>query len=386
MRQAAALTRQGDLSEATRVIQAGLMRPGTSAPGTAAGSNQPMPKRLAGRSKSTGPGESSAPKARPMRSSPDLASTIIPPVAPKPASSLWKRSRPVLRMKRSGGTPPAIVPGARYAWHTLGDGASTRRYRLYSPAALGEALEGAPLLVMLHGCTQDPDDFARGTRMNALAERFGCLIAYPEQTRTANAMACWNWFQPGHQARGMGEPESLAGIARTVVAKHKLDASRVFAAGLSAGGAMAAVLAHTHGDVFAAVGVHSGLPYGAARDVGSAQAAMASGAMPSGGSRGSGTSARTIVVHGAADRTVHPANGEAVFEAARRHHAVTESRESGALIRRAHDDRGDVVAEHWRIDGLGHAWSGGDPAGSHSSPDGPDASHAMLRFFLGAPS
>ncbi len=377
MRRVAALTRQGDLGEATRLIQAGLTRPGPTEP-DAAGSTQQKPKRLVGKGKPAKAAEASPSKAKPMRPGPT--------VTPKAAAGLWKRSRPVPRMKQPVGTPPAVAPGARYAWHIHQDGAGLRRYRLYTPAALVDAPEGAPLLLMLHGCTQDPDDFARGTRMNALAERFGCLIAYPEQTRAANAMACWNWFQPGHQARGMGEPESLAGIARAVVATHELDPTRVFAAGLSAGGAMAAVLAETHGDVFAAVGVHSGLPYGAARDVGSAQAAMASGSVASRGSRRGETSARTIVVHGTADRTVHPANGEAVFEAARGHHAVIEARDGGAAIRRAQDERGRVVAEHWRVDGLGHAWSGGDPAGSHSSAQGPDASEAMLRFFLGGPS
>ena len=364
MSRATALTRKGSVAEATRLIQQKL---GISS------SSEDVEASASERSKPAGTSQSKRIEAKVRKA----ASGAADARAPKP--STWRRSQPKLRMKPLGTRHPPVAPGAQYSWHTHASPYGPRRYRLYVPAALIGKTAGAPLVVMLHGCTQDPDDFALGTRMNVLAERDGFVVAYPEQTRAANAMACWNWFQPEHQTRGGAEPASIAGIAQEIVAAHKLDPSRVYAAGLSAGGAMVAVLGQVHSDVFAAVGVHSGLPVGCARDVASAQAAMARGGA---GSRG-GRSGRTIVVHGGADRTVNAANGVAIFQGAARGLRQDVSQVGAAQVSRAVRPDGIVEGELWEVPGLAHAWSGGDAGGSYTSAGGPDASEAMLRFFLG---
>ncbi len=265
-------------------------------------------------------------------------------------------------------------------------------YKLFVPRGTAP---GAPLLVMLHGCTQSPDDFARGTRMNTLAQERGYVVAYPAQPQAKNSSKCWNWFRSGDQQRGSGEPATIAALTRELVREHGLDERRVYAAGLSAGGAMAAVLAGTYPDVYAAVGVHSGLPFGAARDLPSALTAMKHGA----GSAPMIQGVPAIVFHGDRDMTVDPCNGEAVIEqfagrAAAMHPAAPDSVRrtvehgsipNGRSYTRAlyRNPDGVVIAEHWEVHGAGHAWFGGDPAGSYTDPSGPDASEHMLRFFDG---
>jgi len=266
-------------------------------------------------------------------------------------------------------------------------------YRLFIPAGLNG--RRAPLLLMLHGCTQSPDDFALGTRMNLRACEHGYVVAYPQQSASRNQNRCWNWFRGDDQQRVGGEPAMLAALTRHLIAQHGLDGARVYVAGLSAGGAMAAVLASTHPDVYVAIGVHSGLPIGLASDVPSAFAAMRSG-KPSGRS-GAGVPAPkpvpAIVFHGDADTTVHPRNGEAVIaqslgamdagDAASRAATVERGVSAGGrrYTRTVHAQHGRVSAEHWLSHGAAHAWSGGDPAGSYTDPSGPDASAQMLRFF-----
>ena len=286
--------------------------------------------------------------------------------------------------------PPAEAPGARpesFAAGHFKNECGARDYKLFVPA--GE-LRQAPLVVMLHGCTQDPDDFARGTRMNALARAQGFLVLYPSQSQRANAQRCWNWFKHNHQARGKGEPAILAGMVRDVIATHDVDPGRVYVAGLSAGGAMAAILGDAYPDLFAAVGVHSGLPTGSATDVQTAFAAMSGGAQPVRRGAGSGPTPPTIVFHGDADTTVNAVNGERILEAAGVIAQPGAHRASTAMgmpyTRRAYvDGQGAERAEQWTIHGAGHAWSGGDPAGSYTDPRGPDASAEMLRFFLQHP-
>jgi poly(hydroxyalkanoate) depolymerase family esterase len=231
---------------------------------------------------------------------------------------------------------------------------------------------------MLHGCKQNPSDFAVGTRMNALAEAHGMLVAYPAQTQSANPSACWNWFDPGHQHSGLGEPAVIAGLTEEIMESHDIDRGKVFVAGLSAGGAMAVVMGETYPEVFSGVGVHSGLPYKSANDVISAFAAMRGDSA----SRQAVPKLRTIVFHGDADGTVAPSNGANIVGGAAFSTAEAE-RVSGQYTRRvARNSHGLPVYEHWTVHGAGHAWSGGNPAGSYADARGPNASAEMLRFFL----
>jgi poly(hydroxyalkanoate) depolymerase family esterase len=251
---------------------------------------------------------------------------------------------------------------------------------------------------MLHGCKQNPDDFATGTKMNAVAELHGLLVAYPAQTGDANASSCWNWFDPGDQMRNVGEPSIIAGATREIMSEFHLDRRQVFVAGLSAGGAMAAVMGETYPDLYAAVGIHSGLAYRSANDVISAFAAMRGGAASPLQAKqhapaGSETRLRTIVFHGTADQIVDPSNAARIVDAASRSIAVGNARKDhGSFMGRTYnrmiiaDANGDPHVECWLIDGAGHAWFGGHPSGSFTDPKGPHASAEMVRFFLTHPA
>jgi poly(hydroxyalkanoate) depolymerase family esterase len=288
-------------------------------------------------------------------------------------------------------TPEPLPEGAQFLARSYSAEAGSRGYKLYVPC--GYKGEPVPLVVMLHGCTQSPDDFAAGTRMNALAEERVCLVAYPAQDSSANPQRCWNWFSPKDQRRGRGEPSLIAGITREIMRDHAVDPAQVYIAGLSAGGAAAAVMGEAYPDLYAAVGVHSGLPCGAAADLPSAFAAMRQGTSAA-RQRPDGTRlVPTIVFHGDQDSTVHPGNGDRVIAQARASAqaklqataTVERGRVSGgrAYSRTLHADAsGRAVLEQWVVEGAGHAWSGGSPAGSYTDPQGPDASREMLRFFL----
>ncbi|MDQ5849509.1 MAG: PHB depolymerase family esterase [Pseudomonadota bacterium] len=269
--------------------------------------------------------------------------------------------------------------------------AGTRPYKLYVPA--GYAGSALPMIVMLHGCTQTPDDFAAGTRMNALAEECGCFVLYPAQTQAANRSRCWNWFKRGDQGRDKGEPAIIAGMTREVLNSYAIDTRKVYVAGLSAGGAMAAVMGATYPDLYAALGIHSGLAVGSAHDVPSAFAAMRGMPPPSARAAVSGEATRSlplILFHGDRDKTVHPRNGEQVISqsvdlAAGNNLSVERGQVPGghAYTRTLHTDAsGRVIVEHWLVHGAGHAWSGGSARGSYTDPKGPDAAQAMIRFFL----
>ena len=285
-----------------------------------------------------------------------------------------------------------IPEGAQFLNRSFACATGSRNYKLYIPRRPQTARRA--LLVMLHGGTQDADDFAAGTRMNALAEEHGFIVAYPNQSKAANASLCWNWFSPENQMRGRGEPAIIAGITREIVAEYAVDPARVFVAGLSAGGAMAVVMGATYPDLYAAVGVHSGLPYRSAADLPSAFAAMRGDARLQGqrsrNSRGTGDDSpriRTIVFHGDADNIVHQSNaakmveadkvGDSIERAEARHDAIRPH--TRTVIR---DTTGTVVVEQWLVHGSGHAWSGGSPDGTYTDPHGPNASQEMLRFFF----
>ncbi|MEO9079296.1 MAG: PHB depolymerase family esterase, partial [Rhodanobacter sp.] len=232
-------------------------------------------------------------------------------------------------------------------------------YKLYVPAGLDTA--NAPLLLMLHGCTQSSDDFARGTRMNALAQLHGYVVAYPEQPASRNETHCWNWFRRGDQQRGSGEPALLAALTRQLIATHGLDERRVYVAGLSAGGAMAAVLADTYPDLYAAIGVHSGLPVGLASDVPSAFAAMRGG-----GSRRSATAPNptsrpvpAIVFHGDKDATVHPSNGDGVIAQSLANSGVDAAAANGVRVKRG------IAAGGHRYTRTVHTLTDGSVAAEH---------------------
>ncbi|WP_370266223.1 extracellular catalytic domain type 1 short-chain-length polyhydroxyalkanoate depolymerase [Hyphomonas atlantica] len=287
------------------------------------------------------------------------------------------------RFRRARAKPAQDDP--RFRTRRYSAVAGSRDYKLYVPASLPTG--PVPLVVMLHGCTQSPDDFAAGTRMNELAEEQGFLVAYPAQSKAANVKKCWNWFSAADQMREQGEPSLIAGITREIMAEHAVDPGRVYVAGLSAGGAAAAIMGAVYPELYAAVGVHSGLPRGAARDMASAFAAMQGANVAT--VPVSGQVVPTIVFHGDGDKTVHPANAESVITQASAGNRFTVKSEDGraagdvAWQRTVHTDAGGrAVLENWTIRGAGHAWSGGSQAGTYTDPNGPDASREMLRFFF----
>ena len=347
MAAATRLTREGRLVEATTLIQQSLrMPPGAEIPTTASPIVAEAPRQL------TGSAPGSADQA--------TATTL---------------------------------PGGQFLQRSYTNAAGTRAYKLYIPT--GYRGQEVPLIIMLHGGRQTADDFAAGTRMNELAERDTFLVAYPEQDRVANPGGYWNWFRPTDQLTGVGEPSIIAGITRQIMSTHSVDDSRVYVAGMSAGGAMVANMAATYPDLYAAVCVHSGLPYGAAHDLPSAFSAMKEGSPP--GTRAAVGAVPLIVFHGDQDRVVAAINADhlaghalqAFTRVARsrpvRHEATTTSGrvlDGHAYTRTTYRDAtGRTLVEHWTIHQAGHAWSGGTPHGSYTDPQGPDASAELARFF-----
>jgi poly(hydroxyalkanoate) depolymerase family esterase len=378
------LTRAGKLAEAMALIQGRTPTRAEQGGGEPRGA---VTTRLISRQPST---DDAAASPKPRR--PSGRSTTQPAALPGLAQTvrILRERLPKMRLLADAGQGARSVPipvpaGARFEERTFSSASGTRSYKVYVPS--GYKGQSLPVVVMLHGCTQDPDDFAAGTRMNEVAEEQMFLVAYPHQPRSANMKKCWNWFNEGDQQREGGEPSLIAGIALQTIEEFSADPARIYVAGLSAGGAAAAILATTHRDVFAAAGVHSGLACGAARDMPSAFAAMAGQGMPL--SRDARPSAPMIVFHGDADRTVHVVNADQVIAQAKPETALTEivargETADGMSYTRAvqFDPAGKEVLEHWVLHGAGHAWSGGSDNGSYADTRGPDASREMIRFFL----
>ncbi len=297
----------------------------------------------------------------------------------RPSPSLWGSAGDL------GGVAKGSLPdGARFEERTFANEAGSRTYKLYIPSCYrGEPL---PLIVMLHGCKQSPDDLAAGTQMNELAEEQGFLVAYPAQLSSANPAKCWNWFSAGDQLRDRGEPSLIAGITRQIIRNVAVDPTRVYIADLSAGGAAAAIMGLAYPDLYAAIGVHSGLACGAAKDMPSAFAAMRQGG--SSLMEAAKLPLPTIVFHGDRDYTVNPVNGDQVIAqskaTAELHLTISRGQSAGGIYYTQTiqaNESGRPILEQWVLHGAGHAWSGGSPAGSYTDPRGPDASREMLRFF-----
>lgn len=412
MAEAMRLIQEGELTEATAIIQRalggsslgeGIGYAPVASPGAPSGAGEPIDVESSVVDEARRPGAASAAGRGPATAPRPAAS---PPLFGGVPLTLPGGLPGAMPSPKEGKTDPAVVPtGGRFVERSYTSQAGTRSYKLYIPS--GYIGQEVPLIVMLHGCTQSPDDIAAGTRMNMLAEEHIFLVAYPAQAQGANMNKCWNWFKASDQQRERGEPSLVAGITRQIIDEYQVADGRVYVAGMSAGGAMAAIMADTYPDLYAAVGVHSGLAPGAAHDMPSAFAAMHQGG-PATPRRDipAATAAKryarivpAIVFHGDNDKTVHPRNADHLLEhycTARTTGTTDEAGESaprgtvrqgqvpgGHAYTRAtyRDGGGHAIVERWTIHGLGHAWSGGNSSGSYTDPNGPDASAEMVRFF-----
>ncbi len=413
MAEAMRLTRAGRLAEATALIQRTLGNPLGSSFGNQAAPEAPPAPSIPAEAWSTLPGAGTTmrgltdlPGLQDLPGLPDLSN--LPQIS-LPNMPVGRVSPPVIEPNVAPGpAPDAPATAGKFVSGSYTNGSGSRGYKLYIPS--GSTGQPLPLLVMLHGCTQNADDFAAGTGMNALAESGKFLVVYPEQAQAANMNKCWNWFKTADQQRDRGEPSIIAGITRQISATYPVDDRGIYVAGMSAGAAMAVVMGATYPDLYAAVGVHSGLAYGAAHDMPSAFRAMQQGAPDTSGTKTSvsGTAVDltrtvpTIVFHGDRDSTVNQRNGEQVLNQWAGANAAATRTASGDVPRITvrqgqvpgghaytrsvyRDTDGQPVAERWTIHGAGHAWAGGSPRGSYTDPRGPNASAEMVRFFLEHP-
>ena len=361
LQEATRLTRSGSLQDATRAIQQALGR--------------------------------MAPPATPPPAPHWKAENDVIDVVARPIHKAFHQpvSEPVRPLHTPAQPASNDGPGA-FTEAAFTHAGTTRSYKLYTPPHApihaSQQAKPLPLVLMLHGCTQNPDDFAVGTGMNALALEHGFVVVYPAQNASANPQRCWNWFTPGDQQRDTGEAAWLAALVEQVTQLRAIDPARVYVAGLSAGGAMASILGHTHPDVFAAVGVHSGLACGVASNVITALSLMKNGRSVA----GAPSNLPTIVFHGDADKTVHPHNADAVLQTAIGQTTTTAKVTEGTAAQGQsytcttyQTADGRSIAENWNLHGAGHAWSGGSKKGTYTDPLGPDASAEMWRFFAAHP-
>ena len=397
-----------DLLEATRLTNAGRLTEAAAALQRMLGGGQAVPDVAARRAPPTIEGTaepagtalaSPAPQPGPAPAANRLPASLaarLGPAMPEALRCLLGHGGRQLSGGGLGGLSPAasrvgVPDGAQFLAATFSNQAGSRPYKLYVPSGY-RAHSPVPLIVMLHGCTQSPDDFAAGTRMNEAAEKHTCLVVYPGQTAAANMQKCWNWFSESEQHRGQGEPSLIAGITRQVMRDFAVDPQRVYVAGLSAGGAAAAIMGDAYSDLFAAIGVHSGLACGAARDMPSAFAAMHGGSAAGAATVRPGVKPHivpAIVFHGDRDSTVNPRNADAIVAQSAQAVALSKHVEQGRVPgghdysrTLSTDAAGRTVIEQWVVHGAGHAWSGGSTAGSYCDPRGPDATREILRFFL----
>jgi len=386
------LTRQGRLAEATALLQRSLGAPPPIDTPFAAWPTAPQTLPASQHQAGAG-GESLLDKLQPGGGSHRSLRVLGPGRRHQPLTLTLLRRFTHVAPESVDQAAAAARPGGQWVQNSYTNAAGTRTYKLYIPT--GYCGQNAPLIVMLHGGAQSADDFAAGTRMNELAEQDTFLVAYPEQDRVAaNRGGYWNWFQPTDQVKGAGEPSLIAGITQEIMGSYSIDDSRVYVAGLSAGGAMTAVMAATYPELYAAAGVHSGLPHGAAHDLPSAFAAMKRGA-PAG--TGPADGVPLVVFHGDQDPIVAGINADqladhalqALTKVAHPRPAQDKGTTTFARVPDGHaytrtsyrDDTGRTIVEQWTIHQAGHAWSGGSRHGSYTDPQGPDASAEFVRFF-----
>ena len=403
MAEAACLTRAGRLVEATRIIQRTLK--GEPAPGVSSVEPDSADTPIEGEFRVVDdfpPGTGSSMKGMAPGIGAGTGAVKAHPAARagvfSPGTMQLPGSIPAVRGRIDPVTPdetPSLVHArGKFVDGSYTNRAGTRRYKLYVPS--GFAGQAVPLVVMLHGCTQTPVDFAAGTHMNVLAEEKTFLVAYPEQVTSANHSGCWNWFQAADQGQGMGEPSLIAGITQQIMSAYHVDVNRVYIAGMSAGGAMAVIMAATYPHLYAAAGVHSGLAYGAAHDLPSAFAAMKQGAPQH--TRRLAERIPLIVFHGDRDTTVAPINADRLIDQWLQATDDGSSIQQDAAVKRGQvagghaysrfiyqNASGRTIVEKWIIHQAGHAWSGGSPSGSYTDVMGPDASAEMVRFFSEQP-
>lgn len=298
--------------------------------------------------------------------------------------------------------------------YTYRDSVGSRPYFVYTPTNYRVGTV-APLVVMLHGCTQTALEFAVGTQMNSLADQYNFIVVYPQQESIYSQYRCWKWYDHANQSRDRGEPAIIASIVQAIeqsTSQWTIDRSRIYVAGISAGASMSVIMGATYPDIFAAIGVHSGLEYQAATSQNQVlRVSRRGGPDPIRQGKAAydamSNFARiipTIVFHGTNDYIVNPINGRQVvqqwmqtnFFASNETYQADFNNPSSTRVDQVpagrsytvftwDDNDGYELQEYWKVEGMGHRWSGGKYGGSYTDSLGPDASLAMYTFFMNHP-